>query len=295
MVDFKNPQSSGTIVQVSVLPTGWLYLPDTWIFADGKPGVKYWSPDFSFLVRHPSGKNVLFDLGMRKDFEKIPVAIQVTFPIIEPYVPKDAFDLLMEGPVHPREIHAVILSHLHFDHVGDVNRFPYAEIIAGAGARAEAGPGWPEAQASPFDSSVLLHPKYRELPESGPGFVAVGNFPKAYDYFGDGSFYLLDAPGHMAGHQMGLARTGENEWIVMGGDCCHHNDLVANPLRSISVKDGPGGAGSGFHRFPDLATSTIEKLRVMRAYSNVLTVLAHDASVQGKVPLYPYNVNGWNK
>ena len=66
MLEFQGPDSSGSFVQVSILPTGWLYLPDTWIFADGKPSLKHWSPDFSFLIRNPSGKNVLFDLGMRK-------------------------------------------------------------------------------------------------------------------------------------------------------------------------------------------------------------------------------------
>jgi hypothetical protein len=53
-------------VQVHVLPTGYLFLPDRWIFADGNLKLRHLSPDYSFLVRHPSGKNVLFDLGMRK-------------------------------------------------------------------------------------------------------------------------------------------------------------------------------------------------------------------------------------
>jgi hypothetical protein len=66
MPEFRNPYSTGPIVEVSVLPTGWLYLPDTWIFSDGMPGLKHWSPDLSFLLQHPSGKKVLFDLGMRK-------------------------------------------------------------------------------------------------------------------------------------------------------------------------------------------------------------------------------------
>lgn len=53
-------------VEVFVLPTGYLWLPDRWIFADGDLKVRHLSPDFSFLIRHASGKNVLFDLGMRK-------------------------------------------------------------------------------------------------------------------------------------------------------------------------------------------------------------------------------------
>ncbi|KAH8819109.1 beta-lactamase-like protein [Xylogone sp. PMI_703] len=291
MAEFQNSQSINT-VKVSILPTGWLILPDTWIFSDGKPGVKHWSPDYSFLVRHPSGKNLLFDLGMRKDLENNPLAIQSDYHIISPHVPRDAYDLLLEGPVHPEQIDAVILSHLHFDHTGDVTRFPGAEILVGAGSYAAAAPGWPEATMSPFDGTVFKHSKFRELPDSDPRFVSIGPFPKAYDFFGDGSFYLIDTPGHMPGHQMGFAKTGDDEWVIMGGDCCHHRELVTSQTRTISVTDGPGGQ-PGFHKYPDLAVSSIAKLRAMKEYKNVLIILAHDASLQEKVPMYPYNVNDW--
>ena len=220
--------------------------------------------------------------------------IQDDYPIIAPHVPKDCYDILIEGPVHPDDIDAVILSHLHFDHTGDVTRFPTAEIIVGAGSRAATTPGWPTIKLSPFDGTVLKHPKLRELSTSGSGIVAVGPFSKAYDYFGDGSFYLLDAPGHMVGHQMSFARTGENEWVIMGGDCCHHKDLLESNARDISVKIGPNGQ-PGFHKDHDAARKSIENLKAMKAYSNVLTVLAHDASLEGKVPMYPYALNGWLK
>lgn len=53
-------------VEVSLLTTGYLFLPDRWIFADGDTKLRHLSPDYSFLIHHPSGNNVLFDLGMRK-------------------------------------------------------------------------------------------------------------------------------------------------------------------------------------------------------------------------------------
>lgn len=58
-------------VKVHVLPTGYLWLPDRWIFSDGDDNLKHFSPDFSFLICHPSGRNVLFDLGLRKVWPKL--------------------------------------------------------------------------------------------------------------------------------------------------------------------------------------------------------------------------------
>ncbi|RDL36677.1 uncharacterized protein BP5553_06029 [Venustampulla echinocandica] len=174
---FLDPHRSGPAVDVSILPTGWLFLPDSWIFTDGKPSLKHWSPDFSFLIRHPSGKSVLFDLRMRK----VSQVHSAEYPIIAPHVPKDVYDLLIEGPVHPEDIDVVILSHLHFDHTGDVTRFPSAEILVGAGSEATTTPGWPKAEFSPFDGTVLSHPKFRELPSSGTGFAPLGPFPKSYE------------------------------------------------------------------------------------------------------------------
>lgn len=55
--------------------------------------------------------------------------------------------------------------------------------------------------------------------------LKIGNFP-AYDFFGNGSFYLLDAPGHTIAHICGLARTSigsdGDTFILMGGDFSHH-------------------------------------------------------------------------
>ena len=56
-------------VAVYALPTGHLYLPDRWLFEDGNNDFNQYRqlvPDFSFLICHESGKNILFDLGLRK-------------------------------------------------------------------------------------------------------------------------------------------------------------------------------------------------------------------------------------
>ncbi|OAP63483.1 hypothetical protein AYL99_02710 [Fonsecaea erecta] len=287
-------------VDVYVLPTGYLWLPDRWIFADGDLKVRHLSPDYSFLIQHPSGQNVLFDLGMRKDLDNNPRVIREDYDAIEPYVPKDAHDLLSEGPVKPELIDMVVLSHMHFDHSGDVERFPRSKIIVGPGTRDCIHPGYPTIDGSPFDGSVLAHQGFIELDISQYGRLEEASVPPSFafeegvDIFGDGSFFILDAPGHMPGHQMALARTGEDEWVVMGGDCCHHRDLLEHPSRDISIDVGPNGQ-PGFHKDPVSARRTIQRTKALHSNPSVFVVLAHDAQIDGIVPVYPQKLNGWRE
>jgi hypothetical protein len=48
----------------------------------------------------------------------------------------------------------------------------------------------------------------------------IGQFA-AFDYFDDGSFYLLNAPGHAIGHMTGLVRTTPTTFMLLGADSCH--------------------------------------------------------------------------
>lgn len=42
------------------------------------------------------------------------------------------------------------------------------------------------------------------------------------DFFSDGRFYLLAAPGHTHDHICGFARTSKDEFFFLGGDIAHH-------------------------------------------------------------------------
>ena len=48
----------------------------------------------------------------------------------------------------------------------------------------------------------------------------IGDF-EAFDYFSNGSFYLLNVPGHATGHMCALARTTESSFMLLGADTCH--------------------------------------------------------------------------
>jgi glyoxylase-like metal-dependent hydrolase (beta-lactamase superfamily II) len=52
-------------------------------------------------------------------------------------------------------------------------------------------------------------------------------FERAHDYFGDGSLYVIDAPGHIVGHINLLVRTDpKGNWALLAGDSAHDTRLL---------------------------------------------------------------------
>jgi hypothetical protein len=85
-------------------------------------------------------------------------------------------------------------SHSHIDHSGNPSTFPStAKLVIGPGTQAHCRPGYPlNPDAGVLESDFLGREVLEfEYPEDN----ILINGMKTYDYFGDGSFYLLDAPG----------------------------------------------------------------------------------------------------
>lgn len=95
----------------------------------------------------------------------------------------------------------------------------------------------------------------------------------------------------MPGHLGALAHTDTDEWVFLGGDCCHHRALLVG-ARPVSTTVGPNGTPS-FHKDPLTAISTIEKVNMLQSGGDVMAALAHDAILEGLMPLYPEKLNGW--
>lgn len=65
--------------------------------------------------------------------------------------------------------------------------------------------------------------------------------PDVVDYFGDGSLFIVDAPGHLFGHVNLLARIEEGRWVYLGGDCCHDIRILKGESDVAMYSDGCGG------------------------------------------------------
>ena len=93
-------------------------------------------PCFSFLIEHSSKKPILFDLGIRKDWEVLPQYekwVRLNWSI---NVEKDVATILKENhvDVDGGAIGAIVWSHHHWDHTGDPSLFPGStELVVGPG------------------------------------------------------------------------------------------------------------------------------------------------------------------
>lgn len=167
----------------------------------------------------------------------------------------------------------------------------------------------------------------REIDFKGPDTLHIGRF-KAFDYFGDGSFYLLDSPGHAVGHICGLARTTNDPatFILLGGDVCHYagifrpssrlampESISPHPCSPMSDKAlCPGHAWEQLQnsrgREMDqsvydmtfgldipLANQTKSMLEELDCDENVFVIIAHDSTARDRVPHFPASLNDWKE
>ncbi|KAF7312904.1 Metallo-beta-lactamase superfamily protein [Mycena kentingensis (nom. inval.)] len=178
---------------------------------------------YSFLIEHGSRK-MLFDLGLRKDTENFAPSIAALFGANGVFVAEldgDITDMLETAGIPPRDIEAVVWSHAHFDHTGDMSKFPDStKLVIGTETDTSTYPANPNASLLESDLSGRNVTKI-DFAASNLTF----NDLKAFDYFGDGSFYLVDTPGHLTGHLTALARVTPSPnptFILLGGDTFFH-------------------------------------------------------------------------
>ncbi|KAJ5951661.1 uncharacterized protein N7479_010074 [Penicillium vulpinum] len=285
-------------------------------------------PSWSFLIEHPSGQRVLFDLGVPKDLHSFAPIVCGTLKERgwEIDVKEEVIDTLNKNGIAANEISAIIWSHWHWDHIGDPSRFPSStELIVGPGFKDEFLPGYPAKPDAPVRESDFAGRNLREMDFSNS--VQVGEF-RAIDYFKDGSFYIIDSPGHAVGHLGALARTTTNPdtFIFMGGDLCHHSGEI-RPSKHMHIPHGirpssitapitfpcpgdsvyeqllvqrTGSLDKPFFR-PAMgldikqAIDTIEKAQVADADSNIWFIYAHDPSLLKCVDLFPLSANAWKE
>ncbi|KAL1964338.1 hypothetical protein VTN77DRAFT_7023 [Rasamsonia byssochlamydoides] len=157
----------------------------------------------------------------------------------------------------------------------------------------------------------------------------MGKF-QAHDYFGDGSFYILNTPGHTIGHISGLVRTTPDTFVFLGGDishfpgtyrptryvplpevlpaetkldarlplpcacslftACHPNPSPARTTPFYHASQHP----NSWYDDPQEAQRSIDALTEFDANENVFVAIAHDPALKEVCELFPHGtLNEW--
>ncbi|KAI9840304.1 MAG: hypothetical protein M1837_001791 [Sclerophora amabilis] len=326
------PASSATVT-VSILDStlSLAKVPSASFFQPVIPGNEYiGGPAHVFLIEHTAGaaadtvahdgdgqsqsqspspgtpttttkRRFLFDLSMRKDWENLAPHLvkNIRDSGWEIQVRKNVAEVLEEeGGVDLESIEGIVLS---------------TDLIVGPGFKDALFPGYPANPEASILESDYSGRTVKEINfDKDEKALKLGRF-NAVDFFGDGSFYLIDSPGHAPGHLCGLARTTPDTFILMGGDIVHHggefrpsayiplpDSILPNPLDLQSPSACPGHVFEAIHPaksrtqpFLHVATGddggskialdpaanqhSVEKLEEFDAWpENVFVVFAHD-------------------
>lgn len=317
-MDGKTSKSENSVyVNVSVLPAGHLTLPEHVFCADQHDRtVRNTVPSLSFLVQHPSGCRLIFDLGIRRDLNKYPAALRSRLESRQPItgVP-DVSASLREGGLASSDIDVVVLSHVHYDHIGTPSDFPGACFVIGPGTssllQSEGSPRSP----GHFEKHLLPHDRTIELPAAGHpvthggqpekrkisllleklrrqntmaevsslAWRSLGPFDAAIDLFDDGSVYIVNSPGHLDGHINMLCRTPlPGSMVYLAGDACHHERILTGEAEIATWEEH--GVRHCIHQNKTEAEDTLKRIRRLKEnglphenHSKVQVVLAHDS------------------
>jgi hypothetical protein len=120
-----------------------------------------------------------------------------------------------------------------------------------------------------------------ELHRPAGGWFSLGAFEAAFSLFDDGSAYLIDAPGHAAGHQMLLVRVKINstvaadDFVLLAGDCVHHPSMLADPLLTAQSPFSK----SSMHSNLEAAIITMFWTKRCAEEEYIWVIRAHDFSI----------------
>lgn len=280
------PIEGQAYVTVGPINGGLITLPErAFVSPSGDAAVTV--PSLSFLITHPgsgsekSPRHLLFDLGLRATLGDYMKEQQAHLELRRPCLlgPGVAQSLQRSG-IDPGKIDMIILSHVHYDHHGDPAHFPNAHFFVGAGSLKLLDEGLGIAASHQFFDPDLFRNVLRvsEFPSPGASpWRALGPFAGALDFLGDGSVYVIDAPGHLPGHINLLCRVGPDTWMYLGGDSCHDSRLLTGERQIATWDDGHGNTGC-IHVDQTRAEESLSRIRRLQEMEGhkVEVVMAHD-------------------
>ncbi len=160
-----------------------------------------------YLVVHPRGM-LIYDTGLNDRL----VARPLYENVLDGYAQikfNTLIGQLADVGIAPANVSYLVLSHYHWDHVGNAGDFAGATWLVYKGDRDRM-----------FDKAARANPWFSQYAalERSRTMLLTGD----HDVFGDGTVIVLATPGHTEGHCSLLVRLKNTGPVVLSGDLYHY-------------------------------------------------------------------------
>lgn len=191
-----------------VLDCGTIDVADISMFSPGVDvGKKKTLTNSCYLVAHPKG-TLIWDTGLGDALAALPDGKKMGEQF-HMWVKKPLATQLKEIGYAPESVNYMGLSHMHFDHTGNVGLFPKSTLLMQKEEYESAfGP-----DAAKFGNDAKNYPTLG----ANPNQQLAGD----HDVFGDGTVIIKRALGHTPGHQLLFVKLKKSGNIVLSGDLAH--------------------------------------------------------------------------
>jgi glyoxylase-like metal-dependent hydrolase (beta-lactamase superfamily II) len=191
---------------------------------DGAPG-RTRVPIPSYLIEH-AGSIVLFDAGLHPDYaDPQSERSKEIFAGFECLLPEGStLDArLASCGIDPSDVDYLVLSHMHFDHVGGSVLVREADLVM---QRTEWLAAVADLKGEIYVQADVDHERPRHLLDG------------EWDMFNDGRIVVTPTTGHTPGHQSLRIITDEGATLVLCGDACYLRASLETSTLPPSPFDG---------------------------------------------------------
>jgi len=192
---------AGDVDRLYVIDCGWAHAVDQSLWSPGvNVGVPIDLSDDCYLIHHTSEGYLIWDTGITDRLAGVPGGQYVQATGQTWHRTQTLLAALAALGIKPADVHYIAISHVHPDHVGNVEQFSQSTLIL---------------QKAEWDYGLKL-PVKPFRPEHEAQLIEGDK-----DLFSDGSLTILSTPGHTPGHQSLLVRLRKTGYVVLSGDAVH--------------------------------------------------------------------------
>jgi glyoxylase-like metal-dependent hydrolase (beta-lactamase superfamily II) len=169
------------------------------------------------------------------------------------------------------DVHIVVISHLHQDHIGGLRELHAAEILISRREWRNLSGPLPETRGLLRRHIQLPGLHWRQIAHEPTDDPALAPFTATHDIFGDGSLMLVPTPGHTPGSMSMLVRRPGQPPLMMVGDLTYNVHLLEH------------GRVPGLGRRRRLRVTTAMTNTIRDRHPDLVVLPAHDPGAAARL------------